>query len=63
MDLNKQLFDHQLALIRAGLAPCTARRTRYETRANDIARGIKRYQRTLGARMPALLPAGCGAAA
>lgn len=62
MDLNRQFFDHQVALIRAGLSPCTTGRDGHEARANRIARSIGRYQRALGARMPALLPAGRAAA-
>ncbi len=63
MDLNRQLFDHQLALILAGESRCTTHRAGHEARADRIAHQIRRYQHTLGAGMSALMPAGIGAAA
>lgn len=63
MDLNRQLFDHQLALMHARQSHCTTHRAGFEARADHIAQRIGRYQHSLGAGMSALLPAGIGAAA
>ena len=54
MDLNYLLSRHQIALMRAGAAPCVASRASHRAFAAGYAARIRELQQAFGTRNPAV---------